>query len=122
MKGILGLLRNKLPPDDRREAEESVFFTTAFADHGISAEQSFSHLAQGRSRQGGVERLQRVQFQQRRRRRPGPRHRCGRVECTATAALSIGDRHAVLQAGREREAQAVARAARDQRQPLAVVG
>lgn len=40
MKGILGLLRNKLPPEDRREAEKSVFFTTAFADHGISADQT----------------------------------------------------------------------------------
>jgi len=40
MKGILGLLRNKLPPEERREAEESVFFTTAFADHGISADQT----------------------------------------------------------------------------------
>ena len=37
MKGILGLLRHKLPPEERKEAGESVFFSTAFADHGISA-------------------------------------------------------------------------------------
>ena len=37
MKGILGLLRQKLPPEERKEAGESVFFSTAFADHGISA-------------------------------------------------------------------------------------
>ena len=38
MKGILGLLRHKLPPEERKEAGESVFFSTAFADHGISAD------------------------------------------------------------------------------------
>ncbi len=37
MKGILGLLRHKLPPQEHQEAGESVFFSTAFADHGISA-------------------------------------------------------------------------------------
>ncbi len=36
MKGILGLLRHKLPPQEQQEAGESVFFSTAFADHGIS--------------------------------------------------------------------------------------
>ena len=36
MKGILGLLRHKLPPEAARESAESTFFTTAFADHGIS--------------------------------------------------------------------------------------
>jgi hypothetical protein len=35
--------------------------------------------------------------------------------------MGIGDSHAVLQAGRQREAQASARAARDQRQPFAVM-
>ncbi len=40
MKGILGLLRHKLPPEEKQEAGESVFFSTAFADHGISAEQT----------------------------------------------------------------------------------
>ena len=40
MKGILGLLRHKLPPQETHDAGESVFFSTAFADHGISAEQS----------------------------------------------------------------------------------
>jgi len=35
--------------------------------------------------------------------------------------MGIGDSHAVFQARREREAQATARAVRDQRQPLAVV-
>ncbi len=38
MKGILGLLRHKLQPGDApAEAAESVFFSTAFADHGITA-------------------------------------------------------------------------------------
>jgi hypothetical protein len=40
MKGILGLLRQKLPPEERKEAGESVFFSTAFADHGISADEA----------------------------------------------------------------------------------
>jgi len=40
MKGILGLLRNKLPPQDTQDAVESVFFTTAFADHGITPEET----------------------------------------------------------------------------------
>ena len=40
MKGILGLLRQKLPPEERKEAGESVFFSTAFADHGISADET----------------------------------------------------------------------------------
>ena len=39
----------------------------------------------------------------------------------STAAMGIGDGHAVFQAGRQREAQAMAWAASDQRQPFAVV-
>jgi hypothetical protein len=41
--------------------------------------------------------------------------------CGSTAAMGIGHGHAVFQAGRQREAQAMAWAARDQRQPFAVV-
>ena len=55
MKGILGLLRNKLPPEDKREAEGSVFFTTAFADHGISADQAVPWEA--RAAEVGAKRL-----------------------------------------------------------------
>jgi CRP-like cAMP-binding protein len=40
MKGILGFLRHKLPPQEKEVGGESVFFTTAFADHGITAEQT----------------------------------------------------------------------------------
>jgi CRP/FNR family cyclic AMP-dependent transcriptional regulator len=40
MKGILGFLREKLPPQDKEANSESVFFTTAFADHGISADET----------------------------------------------------------------------------------
>jgi CRP-like cAMP-binding protein len=40
MKGILGMLRHKLPPEDKEEAAESVFFSTAFADYGITPEEA----------------------------------------------------------------------------------
>src|SRR2546427_6993892 len=58
---------------------------------------------------------------------PGPsigQRRTGRMaacRCGSTAVMGIGDSHAVLQAGCQREAQAMARAARDQHQPLAIV-
>ena len=40
MKGILGFLRHKLPPEEGQEHAESTFFTTAFADQGISQAQT----------------------------------------------------------------------------------
>ncbi|MBE2262506.1 MAG: cyclic nucleotide-binding domain-containing protein [Burkholderiaceae bacterium] len=55
MKGILGLLRHKLPPQEQQEAGESVFFSTAFADHGISADETVPWEA--RAAEVGAKRL-----------------------------------------------------------------
>src|SRR3546814_7784515 len=95
--------------------------------HSVGTEQSFAHIAQGRAREDRVERLQGVQFQQRGRCWPGRGGREGRAACMtahrrgSAAPLGIGHGHAVFQPGRQRKAQAMAWAARDQRQLLAVV-
>ena len=55
MKGILGLLRHRLPPQEKSDVQESVFFSTAFADHGISSEQTIPWEA--RAAETGARRL-----------------------------------------------------------------
>jgi CRP/FNR family transcriptional regulator, cyclic AMP receptor protein len=58
MKGILGLLRHKLPPEAAKEVVESTFFSTAFADHGISSDQTLpweARAAEIDARRLGVE-------------------------------------------------------------------
>lgn len=39
MKGILGMLQHRRPPDEALDAGESTFFATAHEDHGVSSDQ-----------------------------------------------------------------------------------
>lgn len=108
-------------------------------DHGVGTKQPLGGFTQGRTCQTGVECLQGVQLLQRSRRRPWPSRCSGRLFSRTSQLAQFGPEHAmvrarhvaradgedvghaILQAWRQRQAQAAARPARGEHQASAVV-